>query len=77
MEIARLSATESEGFDGFVSEEEFGFIYKFKKENADDYGFYYLLIKDNQPIEFETGLNYSPYTLEQVKKIYQAAKTAR
>lgn len=77
MEIARLSATESEGFDGFVSEEEYGFIYKFKKDKHNDYGFYYLLIKNNQPVEFETGLNYSPYTLEQVKKIYHAAKTAR
>lgn len=77
MEVAKQSATESEGFDGFIHEEEFGFIYKFKKDKADDYNFYYLLIKDNQPIEFETGLSYSPFTLQQVKELFEAAKTAR
>ncbi len=73
---AKELATGEENFDGFVSEEEFGFIYKLKTDGGSDYRFYYLIIKDN-PIEFSTGLNLADYTLEQVKTMYEAAKSAK
>ncbi len=77
MTSEKLFAEELEGFAGFVVEEENGFIYKVNTEEGDDYGFYYVLFKDEQPVEFGVGFSYSSFTLEQVKKMYKAAKAAK
>lgn len=74
---AKQYATEEEGFVEFVSEEELGFIYKLKTEDGEDYSFYYLLLKEAQPIEFSTGFSLSTYNLEQVQALFEAAKTAK
>ena len=74
---AKQFAKEEEGFAEFVSEEEMGFIYKLNTEDGEDYSFYYLLMKNNKPIEFGTGLSFVPFTLDQVKVMYEAAKAAK
>jgi len=74
---AKQFAKDEEGFVEFVSEEELGFIYKLKTEDGDDYSFYYLLLKDNQPIEFGKGFSLSEYSLDQIKELYEVAKAAK
>jgi hypothetical protein len=73
----KLFAEELEGFAGFVVDEENGFIYKVKTDEGDDYGFYHVLFKDGQPVEFGVGFSYSSFTLEQVKLMYKVAKVAK
>jgi hypothetical protein len=77
MDDAKSLASGEEGFLQIVSEEPNGFIYKLKNDSGEDYNFYYFLIKDGKSIEFEAGLNTDNYTLEQVKKMYEAAKKAK
>ena len=72
----KLFAEELEGFEGFIINEENGFIYKVKTDEGEDYGFYYLLLKNEQAIEFGVGFSYSSSTLEQVRKMYKVAKNA-
>lgn len=74
---AKNFAREEEEFVEFVSEEDLGFIYKLKTEDGDDYSFYYLLLKDTKPIEFGKGFSLSVFSLEQIKELYAAAKTAK
>ncbi len=74
---AKELAKEEDGFVEFVSEEDLGFIYKLKTEDGDDYSFYYLLLKDAQPIEFGKGFSLSVFTLDQIKKLYEVAKSAK
>lgn len=73
----RLFAEEITGFESFVLEEENGFIYKVNTEEGVDYGFYYVTFKDGAPVEFGVGFSYSNFTLEQVQKMYAAAKAAK
>ena len=77
MTSEKLFAEELDGFGGFVTEEENGFIYKVKTEEGDDYGFYHVLFKDGQAVEFGVGFSYSSFTLEQVKLMYEVAKAAK
>ncbi len=77
MNDAKELAKEEEGFVEIVSEETNGFIYKIKTEEGDDFNFYYLLLKDGNPIEFESGLNMENYTLDQIKALLEAAKIAK
>jgi hypothetical protein len=77
MTSEKLFAEELEGFAGFVVEEENGFIYKVNTEEGEDYGFYYVLFKNEQPVEFGVGFSYSSFTLKQVKKMYKVAKAAK
>jgi hypothetical protein len=74
---AKQFAQEEEDFAEFVLEEEMGFIYKLNTEDGEDYSFYYLLMKDDKPIEFGTGLSFTTYKLDQVKEMYEAAKAAK
>ncbi len=77
MTSEKLFAEELEGFAGFVVEEENGFIYKVNTGEGEDFGFYYVIFKNEQPVEFGVGFSYSSFTLEQVKKMYEVAKAAR
>lgn len=73
---AKELAMEEEGFVGIISEETSGFVYQLDNEEGTDYSFYYVFVKDNKAIEFATGLNFSNYSLEEVTKLFEAAKTA-
>jgi len=73
----KLFAEELEGFEGFISEEENGFIYKVKTNEGEDYGFYYVIFKGEEPIEFGVGFSYTNFTLEEVKNMYKVAKAAK
>ena len=70
-------AKEEVGFVEFVKTDEAGFIYKLKTEEGFGYNFSYTIIKNNRAIEFLAGLNFSDYTLTQIEKLYEAAKTAK
>lgn len=74
---AKEQANEQEDFVEFVKMEDSGFIYKIKTDEGFDYNFNYTIIKENRAIEFVAGLNFSDYTLGEVEKIYEAAKTAK
>lgn len=74
---AKEQAKQENGFAEFVLEEKAGFIYKIKTSEGFDYNFNYTIIKENRAIEFVAGLNFSDYTLPEIKKIYEAAKTAK
>jgi hypothetical protein len=74
---AKDIAKEDKDFVEMVSEEPNGFIYKLKNDEGDDYNFFYLLLKDGKPIEFESGLNMENYTLDQIKTLMEAAKIAK
>jgi hypothetical protein len=74
---AKQFAKEEDGFVEFVSEEDLGFIYKLKTEDGDDYSFYYLLLKNAEPIEFGKGFSLSVFSLEQIKELYEVAKAAK
>lgn len=72
-----IELAKSDGFDGFVLEEENGFIYRVNYDGEISYDFYYRLIKNNHNIEFSTGLGSMDWSLENVKKVYAAAKGAK
>ncbi|MFO7789235.1 MAG: hypothetical protein ACQES1_11465 [Bacteroidota bacterium] len=65
-----------EGFEEIVEEGENGFIYKVTNEDGEDYNFYYVVLKDDRAIEFEAGLKFTNFTLDEVKSMYEAAKSA-
>jgi hypothetical protein len=65
-----------DGFKEIVEEGENGFIYKVTNEDGEDYNFYYVVFKDDRVIEFEAGLKFTNFTLDEVKSMYEAAKSA-
>ncbi len=65
-----------DGFKEIVEEGENGFIYKVTNEDGEDYNFYYVVFKDDRAIEFEAGLKFTNFTLDEVKSMYEAAKSA-
>lgn len=77
MTSEKLFAKELDGFAGFIMEEENGFIYKINTEEGDDFGFYYVLFKNEEPVEFGVGFTYESFTLEQVELMYKVAKAAK
>jgi hypothetical protein len=77
MDEAKSSASSETGFVQIVSEEPNGFIYKLKTEDGEDFNFFYFIIKDGKSVEFESGLNFENYTLDQIKTLFEAAKKAR
>ena len=75
---AKEITEEEEGFVEFISKDEDGFIYKLKTDDGDDYGFSYIYINNKkEPIEFGKGFSLSNFTLDQIKELYEAAKTAK
>ena len=66
-----------EEFGGYVLEEPNGMIVKYNYEDGPAYDFYYILVKDNHAIEFSIGLETGNYSLENMRKLYQAAKEAK
>lgn len=65
-----------DGFKEIIEEGENGFIYKVTNEDGEDYNFYYVVFKDDRAIEFEAGLKFTNFTLDEVKSMYEAAKSA-
>jgi hypothetical protein len=59
-----------EEFDG-------GFIYKTDYDGDEDYSFYYMIVKDENAIEFTTGLTFEFYSLEDVKVMLGACKSVK
>lgn len=76
MELAKNEVASEDGFDSFVEEEDFGYIYKSIKESDTDYNFYYVFRSGNSLIEFSNGMRFSNFSLDEVKEHYKAAQTA-
>lgn len=66
-----------ESFMGYIETDDNGFIAKMDYSGEVEYEFYHLVVKNNRAIEFSTGLSTSDYGLENIRKIYRAAKTAK
>ncbi len=66
-----------EDFVEFVVEEENGFICSYNYEGEIEYDFYFIMVKDNQAIEFAPGLGLSDYGLENIRSLYNTAKSAK
>lgn len=66
-----------ESFMGYIETDENGFLAKMDFSGEVEYEFYHLVVKNNRAIEFSTGLATSDYSLENIRKIYRAAKTAK
>ncbi len=76
IEDYRSIVKSTDGFEEIVEEGDNGFIYKTSNEDGEDYNFYYVNFKDDRAIEFEAGLKFSNFTLDEVKSMYEAAKSA-
>ena len=68
---------DEKGFRKFIVQEPHGFIYSYKNEGNTYYGMFYVIEKNDRFIEFSTGVYSNDASLENVKAIYAAAKTAR
>jgi hypothetical protein len=68
---------EDEDFEAYVLEETNGFIYKYSLDGDVYYSMYYLLVKNGHAIEFSTGMESDDSSLENVRAIYAAAKSAK
>lgn len=66
-----------EEFGGYVVEESNGFIVKMNYEDGEEYEFYHIMVKNNRAIEFSVGLGQFDYSLENIRKMYEAAKGAK
>ena len=66
-----------EDFGGYIEEDENGFICKYNYEEGVEYEFYYQLVKGDRVIEFASGMSSDDTSLTEVKRMYQAAKSAK
>jgi hypothetical protein len=76
VEDARGVTEETDGFKGYILEEENGYIAKIVEDGETDYDFTYVLEKDDRHIEFMTGLSMKNFTEAEVRAMYAAAKAA-
>lgn len=77
LETEKEYVQELEEFVEIVQEGANGFIFKLLNEEDYEYGFYYLLMKEGQAIEFSTGVSIYNNSFQQVEKMYNIAKSAR
>lgn len=70
-------AKKDPSFVSFVESDINGFLVKLSFNGAIEYDFYHVVLKDNRAIEFSVGLGTSDYSLENIRKIYHAAQTAK
>ena len=67
---------DDEGFE-VVKEDANGFIYKSTLDGAVNYQFHFIKMNESgSALEMTTAFSISDYTLEEVEKMYEAAKTA-
>ncbi len=66
-----------EDFGGYIEEDENGFICKYDYEEGVMYEFYYQLVKGDRIIEFSAGMSSDDSSLSEVRRMYQAAKSAK
>lgn len=64
-------------FSRYIESDENGFLVRMDFGGIIEYEFYHLVIKNNRAIEFSTGLAATDFSLENIRKIYYAAKTAK
>jgi len=69
--------TEDESFVRYISSDDNGFLYEFSIEDETYYGFFYMIVKGDRLISFATGMESDDASLENIKEIYAAAKTAK
>ncbi len=67
---------ENEDFQGYVLEEENGYISKSIADGEVDYDFCYILQKGDRHIQFGIAFTITAFTEAEIKTIYNAAKTA-
>lgn len=60
-----------------IKEEKNGYIFSKVEDGETNYGFYYVIEKNQRIIEFEEGLNFSNWTLAEIQVLFDAAKTAK
>lgn len=60
-----------------IEEFENGYIYKTDYDGTEDYSFYYLLVKDDMAIEFNTGLTFEFYSKEDVDRMLKSVKSVK
>lgn len=77
LETEKEYVQELEEFVEIVIEEPNGFIFKLLNEDNYEYGFYYVLMKDGQAIEFSTGMSIYNYSFKQVEYMFEIAKKAK
>jgi len=68
---------EDKHFKEYIVDEDQGFIYKYREDRKDRYGFYYVIEKNKRAIEFSESLYADGTSLENIRLIYTAAKTAK
>jgi len=66
-----------ESFAGYIVEDENGFICKYDEDGEVLYEIYYQLVKGDRLIEFATGMSSDDYSLDAIKRIWEAAKSAK
>ena len=64
-------------FEKYVESDENGFLVKMNYSGIVEYEFYHVVIKDNRAIEFSTGFSTDDYGVENIRKMYYAARTAK
>lgn len=64
-------------FDGYIESNSNGFLVKLDFDGVVEYDFYHVITKNNRAIEFSVGLGASDYSKENIRNIYNAAKTAK
>lgn len=77
VEYAKNVLEMDESFMGYIEADENGFLAKMDYSGEIEYEFYHLVVKNNRAIEFSTGMATSNYSLENIREIYHAAKTAK
>lgn len=64
-------------FVGFVESDKDGFLAKMNFGGIVEYEFYHVVLKNNRAIQFSTGLSTTDFSMNNIIKIYYAAKTAK